>query len=49
MKNIIQIIFFILLIKSYPSAAQQVIFNKVMPPEGETFIHITGIEQDKLG
>ena len=49
MKNIFRTILFALLIKASSLEAQSVIFNKVLPPEGENFLHITGIVQDKLG
>ena len=32
-----------------PVQSQQVVFNKVLPPEGRSFQHITGITQDKQG
>src|SRR5918993_203349 len=31
------------------SQAQPVVFNRVLPPEGTTFLHITGMVQDKNG
>jgi len=32
-----------------PGFPQEIFFNKVLPPEGKTFGHITGIVQDKQG
>ncbi len=40
---------FLLLFLSCPVSAQQIIFNKVLPPAGKTFGHVTGIVQDKQG
>src|SRR6476659_5641930 len=36
-------------IKTYPLKSQSIVFNKVLPPEGRSFLHITGIVQDKQG
>jgi signal transduction histidine kinase/ligand-binding sensor domain-containing protein len=39
----------LLVILACPSYAQQVTFNRVQPPPGKTFEHVTGIVQDKYG
>ena len=31
------------------TAHSQITFNKVLPPQGKSFEHVTGITQDKLG
>ena len=47
MRGIVTILLIFLL--ACPSYAQQVVFNRVLPPKGKTFEHITGIVQDKYG
>jgi ligand-binding sensor domain-containing protein/signal transduction histidine kinase len=48
-----QQIFFIVLIlmciKTNPALSQQIIFNKILPPDGNTFDFVTGITQDSDG
>ena len=38
-----------LLMEACPVIPQEVFFNKVLPPEGKTFAHVTGMVQDKQG
>ena len=38
-----------MVIISSPADAQKLSFNRVMPPAGKTFLHITGMVQDKRG
>ena len=40
---------FLLLIIAGPALSQKIIFNKILPSEGKTFEHVTGIVQDELG
>ena len=42
-------VLFYLYAGSLPVKAQEVYFNKVIPPEGKVFGHVTGIVQDKQG
>ncbi|MFT3681040.1 MAG: two-component regulator propeller domain-containing protein [Ferruginibacter sp.] len=34
---------------SSPAKAQNIFFNKILPPAGKNFVHITGMAQDKQG
>src|SRR5215212_6648332 len=38
-----------LLVLVCPATSQGIYFNKVLPPEGKSFMHVTGMVQDKLG
>jgi len=38
-----------LLIEVYPALPQDIFFNKVLPPEGKTFVHVAGMVQDDQG
>ena len=38
-----------LLVNISPAFAQPIFFNKVQPPPGKKFLHVTGIVQDKQG
>jgi ligand-binding sensor domain-containing protein/class 3 adenylate cyclase len=38
-----------LLMATYPASPQEIFFNKVLPPEGKTFKHVSGIVQDSQG
>jgi signal transduction histidine kinase/ligand-binding sensor domain-containing protein len=52
MKSRLTIFSFVLLLfflNSLPAFSQQVIFNKVLPPDGKPFEHVTGITQDVNG
>ena len=53
MKNKLQIsgiVLFILFVKwSCPAFGQQIVFNKVPPPDGKSFVHVTSICQDLNG
>ncbi len=52
MRNIVKYnlgIFILLLASTYQAAGQQIFFNKVPPPDGKTFVHVTGITQDMNG
>jgi hypothetical protein len=37
------------LMETYPASPQEIFFNKVLPPEGQVFSHVSGIVQDKYG
>jgi signal transduction histidine kinase/ligand-binding sensor domain-containing protein len=39
----------LLLLISLPALSQKIMFNKIFPPEGKTFEHVTGIVQDQQG
>src|SRR5439155_24830678 len=39
----------ILLMEACPVFPQEMFFNKILPPEGKDFVHVTGIVQDKQG
>ena len=38
-----------LLMETCPSITQEIFFNKVFPPEGKIFMHVSGITQDNQG
>ena len=38
-----------LLMETCPAIPQDIFFNKVLPPEGKTFKHVSGIIQDIQG
>ena len=38
-----------LLMETCPASPQEIFFNKVLPPEGQVFSHVSGITQDKQG
>ena len=38
-----------LLMEASPATPQEIFFNKVLPPEGKTFVHVSGIVQDMQG
>jgi len=42
-------VLFFLLMETYPASPQEIFFNKVLPPEGQVFSHVSGIVQDKYG
>ena len=44
--SFVLLVFFV---KTCPVFCQQIIFNKVPPPKGKTFSHVTGVVQDKQG
>ena len=47
--SIFSFAFFLLFVKTSMVFCQQIIFNKVLPPNGKTFSHVTSIVQDKQG
>lgn len=50
MKVILLLYSFFLFVPSvFTAHSQQIAFNKVLPPQGKSFEHVTGITQDKLG
>ena len=49
MKTVFLIALFNILITGSSLQAQSVFFNRVLPPEGKTFLHITAMVQDKEG
>ena len=48
-KSPFYLVFLFLLMESYPATSQEIFFNKVLPPEGKTFKHVSGIVQDSQG
>lgn len=46
---IISFVLLLIFVKAVPVFCQQIIFNKVLPPEGKTFGLVTGITQDING
>src|SRR5215207_6019281 len=38
-----------LLMETCPASPQEIFFNKVLPPEGKVFSHVSGITQDTQG
>ncbi|OFY55310.1 MAG: hypothetical protein A2X22_02915 [Bacteroidetes bacterium GWF2_49_14] len=52
MKNLFKYFFGILIFlvaSTYQADSQQIFFNKIPPPDGKTFVHVTGITQDVNG
>ena len=47
--SIFSFVLLLLFVKTCPVFCQQIIFNKVLPPDGKTFEHVTGITQDVNG
>ena len=45
----VYLILLFLLIEACPAIPQEIFFNKVLPPEGKTFKHVSGIVQDIQG
>ena len=39
----------LLFVGIYPAFNQQIFFNKVQPPDGKTFVHVTGIVRTGMG
>lgn len=42
-------ILLLLLTETCPALTQEIFFNKVLPPDGKTFVHVSGIVQDAQG
>ncbi|HET6768471.1 MAG TPA: two-component regulator propeller domain-containing protein, partial [Chitinophagaceae bacterium] len=38
-----------LLMETCPASTQEIFFNKVLPPDGKLFMHVSGIAQDSQG
>ncbi len=46
---IFSFVLLLMVVRAFPLFCQQISFNKVLPPAGKTFGHVTGIVQDKQG
>src|SRR5579862_7015647 len=42
-------IYLLVFVTTGPALSQKIIFNKILPPDGKTFEHVTGITQDQQG